>query len=334
MAISINLLAFYQALFECSCNAIHGQIIHKPFRCGLGQAIQWFNILQVEVEHQTEVKIEIAQEQVYEAQRVPLTDNHSISPLHSLQGRCASILMQCCPACGNIHVAMDSNFHHQHRRSAGDCPCFYDPSYFLPKTQVDEVGCCILSLCKCPSKKHTSSVPDEAIDKCEHSYEAADGKKQKAVMDSFNDTGVMALICWHDIPLFFANIDSPSEQQKYAVALLEHFFLIPQEANVVAFYDVGCILSYVANYDNYDDILPSLWVCQLEYNPQMYTGLGLSDSEDLGDWIKYCLKRGVNNQGSAAKEALRNCGITTKDLQAQWADQKKSQLSIHACTSV
>jgi hypothetical protein len=104
----------------------------------------------------------------------------------------------------------------------GDCPRFYDPAYFLPKAQVDEVRHCIQSLHKHAPKKHTSAVPDEAIDQCEYSYEAVDGKKQKATMDSFDDTGVMALICWHDILLFFANIDSPSKQQKYAVVLLEH----------------------------------------------------------------------------------------------------------------
>lgn len=63
-------------------------------------------------------------------------------------------------------------------------------------------------------------------------------------MDSFDDTGVMALICRHDIPLFFANIDSPGEQQKYAVALIEHLFsLLPKEATVITLYDVGCVLS-------------------------------------------------------------------------------------------
>jgi hypothetical protein len=133
------------------------------------------------------------------------------------------------------------------------------------------------------------------------------------------------------------------------------------------------------------------WACQLEYNPRMCIGLGLSDGEgterlwsrfvkligiqrsssvsthstlkiphntytqrqrrlwlidrqaaaigmemrvELGDWIKRRLKRGVNNQGSAAKEVLRNCGISAEDLRTQWADQKKSQLSIRARTSV
>jgi hypothetical protein len=62
--------------------------------------------------------------------------------------------------------------------------------------------------------------------------------------------------------------------------------------------------------------------------------IGMEMQVDLGDWIKRRLKRGVNNQGSAVKEALRKCGITAEDLQAQWADQKKSQLSIRARTSV
>lgn len=48
-------------------------------------------------------------------------------------------------------------------------------------------------------------------------------------MDKFDDRGIMALVCRHDIPLFFANIDTPGEQQKYGVALLEHLFsLIPR----------------------------------------------------------------------------------------------------------
>ncbi|KAG2121677.1 hypothetical protein BD769DRAFT_1629375 [Suillus cothurnatus] len=384
-----------KSLFKHSCDAIHvlasalkthyacrgfqmtrgdGQIIQEPFRRSLGQAVQWFDILQVEVECQTEAA----------AWRPQLPDNSGISmPTSSnttlVKGRCSSILMQHCPACfagmlferplskgGDIHIATDGNFHHRHQWSVGDCPCFYNPAYFLPKAQVDEVRHCIQSLHKCAPKKHTLAVPDEVIDQCKYSYEAADGKKQKAAMDSFDDTG---------------------RATKYAVALLEHLFsLVPQEANVIALYDVGCVLSWsLSHYD----ILPSSvtlclqfattamhaygheWACQLEYNPQMCIGLGLSDSKgterlwsrfvkligiqhsssrqrrlllidrqaaaigkemqvDLGDWIKRRLKRGVNNQGSAVKEALRKCGITTEDLQAQWADQKKSQLSIRA----
>ena len=173
------------------------------------------------------------------------------------QSSCAEILVQRCPACfggisfgrplddgGDIHVATDGNFHHRHRRSAGDCPSFYEPSYFIPKAQVDAVGCHIDHARHHPSKSSQSGVPDEAIDQCEASYEAADGQKQKAAMDNFDDTGLMMLICRHDIPLFFANIDMPGEQQKFSIALICHLFsLLPSQANVVVLYDVGCILA-------------------------------------------------------------------------------------------
>ena len=59
-----------------------------------------------------------------------------------------------------------------------------------------------------------------------------------------NIRDIMALVCRHDIPLFFANIDTTGEQQKYAVALLEHIFtLLPESATVIAYYDVACVLS-------------------------------------------------------------------------------------------
>jgi len=118
------------------------------------------------------------------------------------------------------------------------------PSYFISKRQVDAVGRHIDHARHHPSKMSQSGVPDEAIDQCEASYEAADGQKQKTAMENFDDTGLMALICRHDIPLFFANIDMPGEQQKYSVALIRHLFtLLPFQATVVVLYDVGCVLA-------------------------------------------------------------------------------------------
>jgi hypothetical protein len=103
---------------------------------------------------------------------------------------------------GDIHTATDGNFHHRHQCAAGDCPPFYDPTYFIPKQFVDDVGHCIEAQCKRPAKSAVPFIPDEAIDQCKTAYKATDGKKQKAAMDSFDDTGIMALIRHHDIPLF------------------------------------------------------------------------------------------------------------------------------------
>ena len=36
----------------------------------------------------------------------------------------------------------------------------------------------------------------------------------------------------------------PGEQQKYSIALISHLFsLLPDQANVVVLYDVGCVLA-------------------------------------------------------------------------------------------
>ncbi|KIK31983.1 hypothetical protein CY34DRAFT_102411, partial [Suillus luteus UH-Slu-Lm8-n1] len=422
MAVSTDLLAFYRALFERSCDAVNalasalhthyvrrgfrmtngkGEFIQEPFRRSLGQAILWFDVLQVELESQLERAVQASRDLV-EASREPPEHPAPFIPTVDVipRERCAAILLQRCPACfggvvfgrkleegGDIHVATDGNFHHRHRRSAGDSPHFYDPSYFLPKAQVDAIGRHIDRTRKSAPKPHAPLVPHEAIDLCENSYEAADGKKQKAAMDSFDDTGVMALICRHDIPLFFANIDTPGEQQKYAVALIDHLFaLIPGGATVVTLYDVGCVLA--RSLSQYDILAETVtkrlrfattamhaygheWSCQLIYNPRICEGLGLSDGEgterlwsrfirligiqrsssrqrrlwlldrqaaaiglemraDLGDWIRRRLKRGIDEQGTAAQATLSECDATIEDLRHQWALQRQSQLSIRA----
>ncbi|KAH7905205.1 hypothetical protein BJ138DRAFT_975864, partial [Hygrophoropsis aurantiaca] len=345
MAVSMELLSFYRALFERSCDAINalasalnnfyirrgfrmtnskGEAITEPFRRSLGQAVQWFDVLQVTIDRQLEEHLQTCRNRVSEAMNTkaerlstpePKLEAMNIEPEHSStselkSGRAASLLQQRCPACfggsfwgrswadgGDVHCASDGNFHHRHRRSAGDCPSFYDPVYILPKHQVDAVGARIEKLRKVPPRKFKRVVPDEALDQCERTYEAADGKKQKAAMESFDDTGFMALICRHDIPLFFANIDTPGEQQKYSIALFEHLFsLLPFHATVTGLYDVGCVLSRsLSQYEFLPDQITSRlqfrttamhayghdWACQLAYNPRMSIGLGLSDGEGV-----------------------------------------------------
>lgn len=233
--------------------------MQDPFRHSLAAAVQWYDILQVEVEKRIDNAVQFCRDRIsaFKSSDISTSKSDSSSPPRT----CTSILVQRCPACfggtafgrplaegGDIHVATDGNFHHRHRRSSGDCPSFYDPTYFLPKEDVDELGKHVEKQRKKPPRTYQKLVPDEAIDSCETSYEAADGSKKKAAMDNFDDTGVMALICRHDIPLFFANIDSPGEQQKYALALIRHLFmLLPSDATVVAFYDIGCVTAQIVS---------------------------------------------------------------------------------------
>ena len=290
-------------------------------------------------------------------------------------GSCASVLIQHCPACfrgttfgrplthgGDIHVATDGNFHHCHRCSASDSLSFYNPGYFLPKHEVNSMGAHIVWQRKKPRKSCKLLVPDEAIDSCKASYEAADGKKQKASMDSFDDTGFMALICHHDIPLFFANIDSPGEQQKYVLVLLSHlFWLLPSQVMVVTLYDVSCVterpLSLVSHlnilivqylcyqYEIFPEQITAClhfatttmhaygheWVCQLVYNPRMVVGLGLSDGEGM-ERLWSCLTKliGIECSSSVSLTWLLSCdtnlgGPTSDNDKFGWLTIRQQQ---------
>lgn len=378
MAVSVDLLSFYRTLFERSCDAINalasalkthysrrgfqmtdaqGGLIQDPFRRGLGYAVQWFDILQVQVEQQLETLLQQSRDRIMTLQATSDVPEIHSPTLHP--GRCAPLLVQRCPACfggilygrspddgGDIHVATDGNFHHRHRRAAGDCPPFYDPTYFIPKTFVDGIGRRIDALHKHPPRTYTSLIPDEAVDQCETSYEAADGKKQKTAMDNFDDTGIMALICRHDIPLFFANIDSPGEQQKYSVALLQHLFsLLPHQATVVALYDVGCVLARsLAKYDILPESITTRlrfamtamhaygheWACQLIYNPRMCVGLGLSDGEGTERlWSRFVRLIGIERTSSRQRRLWlidRQAAAIGSEMRADLGDWIKRRL--------
>jgi len=130
------------------------------------------------------------------------------------------------------------------------------------------------------------------------------------------------------------------------------------------------------------------WACQLDYNPRIINGLGLSDGKgterlwsrfikliglqhsslvgqykstvtlvspdsqrqhhiwlldchagavakdmvaDLGDWLWLWLKKGIQEQSSAAQEVLDQCNLDTVELHKLWSDQRSAQLSIRAC---
>lgn len=149
---------------------------------------------------------------------------------------------------GNIHVAADGNFSHCHNKSAGGSPTIdYEPLFFIPKDFVDAVGHAHDQVRKGPRRPYVGDVPEEAIQQCEDSHKSGDGhRKRKVQGNQHDDTGIMALVCRHDIPLFACNIDTPGEQQKYVLALLIWLMLhLPDGTTVGALYDVGCVTNHI-----------------------------------------------------------------------------------------
>lgn len=175
-------------------------------------------------------------------------------------------------------ICIDGCFNHRHLAERGNCPDFYTGDYFLSKEFVDQVGARIDAArknkkakgkkkkrSKLPKKKKAAGnagassssssessddeatrghkVPAHAVRACKESHEAGSGSNVKTYMEQFDDAGLMAAVCRHDIPLFVCNIDTPGEQQKYAVALIQHILsLVPQDATLTVLYDVGCVL--------------------------------------------------------------------------------------------
>ncbi len=104
----------------------------------------------------------------------------------------------------------------------GDCPNFYNPRYILSKQEVDKAGAWIEITCKAGVKKNYSpKIPNIAMNEDEKSFKAADEKKEKTQGGHYDDRGLAVLVCHHDV---LANVDTPREQQKYAVALCYDLF--------------------------------------------------------------------------------------------------------------
>ena len=118
-----------------------------------------------------------------------------------------------------------------------------DPKYFIPNEYIDAHGLHIETSQWRPAQQYQQKVPDSVVDDCEEGLTAVNKKKQKTNGIKFDDTGLVALVCCHDIPLFFVNIDTLREQQKYMVALLAYLFtLLPPQMTILCLYNVGCVL--------------------------------------------------------------------------------------------
>ena len=121
MAISVDLLAFYWALFERSCDPINalafmlhthyirhsfwminkdvcsalslhatlltetqGIVIQEPFRCSLGSAVQWYDVLQVEVDRRIKASLQVCHDCIRNTKVASLT-MPTLAPLTPIQ---------------------------------------------------------------------------------------------------------------------------------------------------------------------------------------------------------------------------------------------------------
>ena len=67
-------------------------------------------------------------------------------------------------------------------------------------------------------------VSSSTLASCGSSFLAADEKRKKASTEHFSDTGMFAMLCRHDTPLFAVNMTTAGEKQYYALALINRLF--------------------------------------------------------------------------------------------------------------
>ena len=96
----------------------------------------------------------------------------------------------------DVHVSIDGNFSQRHLASAGDCPDFFDPEYFIPQWRLDSVR----ERLKAAGRKDKAAIYRSkslhtAIDGCTSSFEAASNKGKEKENARYDDNGLMALVC-------------------------------------------------------------------------------------------------------------------------------------------
>ena len=147
-------------------------------------------------------------------------------------------------------------------------------------------------------------LSNSTYDACQDSFIAADREHIEASMNYFVDTGVMAMLCWHDLPLFMVNVQTAGEKQFYLFALLAKLFKhIPPSWCIGILYDIGCqgdqtlqkwdfvpqwqtrIVWGVSIFHAYGH----QYACQLWYHPQKCEVWGLTDGEGCERfWSQLC----------------------------------------------
>ncbi|KZT62546.1 hypothetical protein CALCODRAFT_537517, partial [Calocera cornea HHB12733] len=236
-------------------------------------------------------------------------------------------LRRACPACfaldawgrdakrqPDIIVCTDGNRQLRRFRGRSEGAPFYQAELFLSVEEVDAVG---EKMASQRTSRSDVEVPgklsEEARERCKKSFKVAD--EQAEIVDGhlFDPTGLMVLLCRHDVPLFACDITTPGEQQKYVVALLKALLReLPMHATVGLLYDIGCqldhscmkvstgcqalmhdpLISSGRKYGYLEDHFGRIsmgcsvmhaygheWACQVVYHPRRREGFGLSDGE-------------------------------------------------------
>ncbi|KAJ7050253.1 hypothetical protein C8F01DRAFT_1264140 [Mycena amicta] len=252
----------------------------------------------------------------------------------------------------DIAVCIDGNFTQKRRKQrSGDDPARTHPdSVFIPRSTAKQMEAHVdgVRATHRHSQKRARVEPDledddyegdlkvprSGLDACEASFKAADESRQKASTKFFAQTGLMALVCRHDVVLFLVNMESAGEKQYYALLLLEMLFQhLPADIIIATLYDIACQTERSCVkwdfLDRYKDRIAwavsifhafaHIWACQLIYHPQKCLGFGEENGE--------CAE-GVWNSIQHLIAYLRVCGYHQRNFVLDFQLQRNGQIAL------
>lgn len=170
-----------------------------------------------------------------------------------------------------------------HHSSQSSSSRHHDPDSADPQDEEDEDWC-----------EDGLHAPNSALDGCHKNFTAADGERTKASTAYYADTGIMAILCRHDLVLFWVNMTHAGERQFYALALMDELMKhLPWWWKVGILYDIGCqthrsvvMWGFLDHWDGRLVFAISVfhayghqWICQIWYHPKKQRIWGLSDGE-------------------------------------------------------
>ncbi|KAF9504947.1 hypothetical protein BS47DRAFT_1368427 [Hydnum rufescens UP504] len=127
--------------------------------------------------------------------------------------------------------------------------------------------------------KRNLNMPNSTYRACGESFIAANGDRIKASTQYFSDTGVLAMLCQHDIPIFLANMWTAGEKQFYVFALLDALI---KHLPIVGELKWDFLPEWLGRLEWGVSIFHAYghqWTCQLWYHPRKNEIWGLSDGE-------------------------------------------------------
>lgn len=148
--------------------------------------------------------------------------------------------------CPDVIVAIDGNFQHRRFKHILQDPKLStegDDFFWIPQEDVlaakNHIETSKKSNATNPARQ-SKDIPSQVLDNCADSYKASQERLHEHDDQLYDEKGIMALVCAHDIPLFLASITTKGEARFYGVALLRALAKeIPVHGTLGVMYDIA-----------------------------------------------------------------------------------------------